>query len=152
MICRGIPIVVLLFAAIGAEPVGANYVPPQAPPAIDAGPMILRLFSMTLFVLLLCAGILWCIRYFGRPRLLSGMSNGKLQLLESAWLGRRCSIHLVRAGTARVLIAVDPTGMKSCQIVDDDFAGLIPAADPQDTPPASVAEVMSILAATRAAA
>lgn len=150
MIRRVVPLLFLLL--IAAEPVGADYAPPQAPPAPDPGPLILRLFGMTLFVLLLCAGILWCVRFAWRPRLLRGGGNGKLELLESAWLGRRCSVHLVRAGSSRVLIAVDPAGMKVCQVVDDDFAGLLPAAESRDVPPPSVQQIMSLLAASRAAA
>jgi flagellar biogenesis protein FliO len=151
MIRRAVPALLLLLVAVAAEPVSAGYTPPQAPPAPDAGPLLLRLFGMTLFVLLLCAGVLWVVRRLGRPRL-TGTGSDKLKLLESAWLGRRCSLHLVRAGTCRVLIAVDPTGMKTCQLVDEDFAGFLPTAEPRDMAAPSVAEIMSMLAAGRPAA
>jgi flagellar biogenesis protein FliO len=150
MIRRAIPLLLLLLVA--AEPVGADYAPPQAPPAPDPGPLLLRLFGMTLFVLLLCAAVLWFVRFAWRPRMLRGDGGGKLELLESAWLGRRCSVHLVQAGSCRVLIALDAGGMRTCQVVDDDFAGLLPVNEPREAPPPSVAEIMSLLAASRAAA
>src|SRR5262249_41705871 len=102
-----------------------TYTPPQAPPALDAGPMLLRLFGMTLFVLLLCAGVLWGVRFVRKPRI-AGLNNpDKLRSLGEVALASRCSIHLLEAGGNQVLVAVDAGGVKACQLVDDSFAAAL---------------------------
>jgi flagellar biogenesis protein FliO len=144
----------LSFGAPAAEEM--KYTPPQAPPALDAGPMLLRLFGMTLFVLLLCAGVLWGVRLVRRPRL-AGLTNpDRLRSLGEVSLASRCSIHLLQAGNNHVLIAVDAGGVKTCQLVDESFAAAltnagVPAREPRQGQGPSVAEVMSLLAASRAA-
>jgi flagellar biogenesis protein FliO len=147
---------ILMLVACGvaaAESEQLGYTPPQAPPALDPGPMLLRLFGMTIFVLLLCAAILWGVRLVRRPRLARLNSPDRLRSLGEVALAGRCSIHLLQAGNNQVLVAVDAGGMKACQLVDDSFAAVLTNADAPARPGhgPSVAEVMSLLAASRAA-
>ncbi len=143
--------------AIAAEPVGSEfaYTPPQAPPAPDAWNLLLRLFGMTLFVLLICAAVLWGIRFARRPRLLRFTHPGRLRSLDEVALWGRCSVHLLEAGGHRVLIAIDGGGMKALHLVEDSFdAALAEVVDvPREPEPEkpTVAEMMALLAASRAA-
>jgi flagellar biogenesis protein FliO len=129
------------------------YTPPEFPAAPDPGPMVLRLFGMTLFVLLMCAVVLWCVRWAKRPRI-AAVPSDKLRSIESLSLASRSSIHLVQAGSARVLVAIDAAGVKAVQLADDNFAAVMAGMgvpEPADSGP-SVAEMMSVLAASRRAA
>lgn len=132
---------------------GLEYAPPQAPPAPEFGPLLVRLFGMTLFVLAFCGLLMWLTRRVRRPRIPAG-SGESLTMIDSAILTGRCSVHLLKTGGARVLVAVDPGGLKACLLVDDNFAGVLAGVDPGATPrPAgpSVAEMLSLLAASKAA-
>ncbi len=132
------------------------YTPPQAPAPLDAGPMLLRLFGMTLFVLLVCAAILWGVRFVRKPRMVGLNNPDRLRSLGEVALSGRCSIHLLQAGGNQVLVAVDAAGMKACQLVDESFAAALttagaPARDARREQGPSVAEVMSLLATSKAA-
>lgn len=52
---------------------------------------------------------------------LAGKSAGKLQLVDTLSLGRRCELHLVEIDGTRVLIGIDPTGMKSLISLPEEF-------------------------------
>jgi flagellar biogenesis protein FliO len=89
------------------------YTPPQLPDAPDPKSMLLRLAAATAIVLTLCIGtILLGKRWLGgthsRPN-----SNNQLRLLETLALGNRCSIYLIHVANRPVLIAADPSGLKS---------------------------------------
>jgi len=138
--------------AIFALADGLQYVAPQAPAAPDFGSLLVRLLAMTLFTLLICAALIWAVRFARRPRVPAG-STGMMRVVESLVLTGRSSVYLIEVGTARVLVAIDPAGLKSCHLVDDNFAGVLEGAGVE--PPAagpSVAEMMSLLAAGRVAA
>jgi flagellar biogenesis protein FliO len=158
---RFIVSLLLALAACGiaaAAPAGEElaYSPPQAPPALDAGPMLLRLFGMMVFVLVLCAGILWSVRFIRRPRW-AGLANpDRLRSLGEVALAGRCSIHLLQAGGNQVLVAVDSGGVKACNLVDESFTAALtnagaPPREARRGQGPSVADVMSLLAASRAA-
>jgi len=155
----------LFFASFGpmlmaAEPEpgsGTNipYAPPQAPPQPSATSMLARLFGMTLFVLLICAGVLWGIRKMQRRGLTAAVNPAKLRLVEEIALNSHSAMQLVQAGTARVLFAVDSTGLKSCQLVDSEFAGVLAAIEQnrvgREQGP-TVADMMALLSTVRKAA
>jgi flagellar biogenesis protein FliO len=143
-------------AAAAAAGDDLAYTPPQAPPPLDAGPMVLRLFGMTAFVLLLCAAILWSVRLVRRPRLAGLNDPDRLRSLGEVALASRCSMHLLQAGGNQVLIAVDAGGIKACHLVDESFAAAltgagVPSRGVRQGNGPSVAEVMSLLAASKAA-
>ncbi len=130
------------------------YAPPQAPAAPSPGPVLVRLFGMTTFVLLLCAGMIWFLRYIQRPRLSVAASTGKMRLLESTTLNGRCSVHLILVGGSRVLAAVDASGFKSCQLVPEQFEAVLAQESTLEPEPKkqSIDEIMRLLANVKPAA
>lgn len=90
-----------------------DYEPPALPEMPTPGPMFLRLALGTIFVLILCVFTLWMGKRWVRPLGVPVGENNKLRLLESLPLGGRCSVFLLKAGDARVLVGVDQTGIKS---------------------------------------
>lgn len=132
----------------------AGYTPPQAPPTPSPVSLLARLFAMTLFVLLLCAGVLWAIRHFQRQHLSKAVDPSKLRVIEEVMLSHRCAIQLVQVGDARVVFAVDQSGLKACHVVDSHFAGVLSAVEstPPPQPSPTVADMLAMLNASRRAA
>jgi len=54
----------------------------------------------------------------------AGRSNGKMTLVDTLSLGRRCELHLVEIEGIRVLVGVDPAGMRSVTHLPEDYRDL----------------------------
>lgn len=128
-----------------------GYAPPVAPAPPDLGPILVRLAAMTGLVLLILGGLALWIWLWRRPVSVTE-DRGLLRSLHQIWLGRRCCLQLVEVEGCRVLIAVDPGGIKSVHPVSGDFASLLPGDEPRHQSGPSVEEIMSLLAASRNAA
>lgn len=98
-----------------------DYEPPALPDMPTPGPMFLRLALGTIFVLILCAFTLWAGKRWVRPLGVPVGENKKLRLLESLPLGGRCSVFLLQAGGARILVGVDQAGIKSLTPLPQPF-------------------------------
>lgn len=90
-----------------------EYEPPALPELPAPGPMLLRLVLGTIFVLILCVVTLWAGKRWVHPLTVPTGQNKKLRVVESLPLCGRCSVFLLQAGDARVLVGVDQAGIKS---------------------------------------
>jgi hypothetical protein len=134
-----------------AAQTGTDYTPPDVPPAPDMGPVLWRLAGMMGFIFLILAGLTFWIWFVRRPVRMT-QDERQLRLIHQTWLGRRCCLNLIEARSCRLVVAVDPQGIKFCQPVSGDFASLLPGYDPRDQSGPSVEEIMALLAAARTAA
>lgn len=100
---------------------GFDYNPPELPELPAPGPMILRLALGTVFVLILCSITLLAGKRWIRPLAAPTDENRKLRVLESLPLMGRCSMILLQAGEARVLVGVDQTGIKALLALPQPF-------------------------------
>jgi flagellar biogenesis protein FliO len=104
-----------------------EYTSPMLPDLPPAGPMLLRLFLGTVFVLLLCTATLWAGKRWIRPLSVPAGENRKLRVLESLPLGGRCSVYLLQAEQAKILVGVDQTGIKALAPLPQPFEGALAA-------------------------
>ncbi len=130
---------------------GSGYTPPVAPPMPEMAPILLRLAAMMGVVLLVLAGLAVGI-WLARRSSSVPEDRRVLRLLQQFWLGRRCCWQLIEADGCRVLVAVDPSGIKFCHLISGEFASLLPGYEPRSSTAPSVEEIMSLLAASRNAA
>jgi hypothetical protein len=120
---------VVLAAAVMATPAfaetsagGLTYSPPALPTSPGAGSLLLRLAALTLLSLTACAVVAWLARsgrWRARPP-----AGGPARLVSVAGLAldRRCSLHLLNVGGRRVVVGLDPAGLKSMLLLPESFA------------------------------
>lgn len=101
----------------GVSPVPSKdkleYDPPALPEVPPLGPMLMRLAFGTILVLILCMLTLWTGKRWVRPLAAPALKSRKLRILESLPLGGRCSVFLLQADEAKILVGVDQAGIKS---------------------------------------
>lgn len=102
-----------------------EYNPPELPEMSPPGPMLFRLVSGTIFVLILCFVTLWAGKRWIRPLTVPVGENRKLRVLESLPLGGRCSVFLLQAEEAKVLVGVDQAGIKALLPLPQPFEGAL---------------------------
>lgn len=88
------------------------YTPPPAPTPPSVTSLLLKLIGMTVFLLLVCAGlIIWAKRSqkTGKP----GMKDGELTYVATLHLDHKNQIHLLDAEGLPVLIGTDLVGIKA---------------------------------------
>jgi flagellar biogenesis protein FliO len=107
-----------------SDPAGKNplsYTPSAMPEAPDPKAMLTRLGLATAGVLALCVGTLWFgRRWLGAPAPQTGGVD-QMRLIQTLALGNRCSLHLVHVRNRPVLIAADPSGLKSVVPLPESF-------------------------------
>jgi flagellar biogenesis protein FliO len=101
------------------------YEPPPLPEIAPLGPMLVRLASGTIFVLILCISILWAGKRWVRPLAAPVSASRTLRVLEALPLGGRCSVFLLQAGEANVLVGVDQAGIKALLPLPQPFDGAL---------------------------
>jgi flagellar biogenesis protein FliO len=102
-----------------------EYNPPELPEISPTGPMLLRLVLGTIFVLILCSATLWAGKRWIRPLTVPAVGNRKLRVLESLPLGGRCSLFLLQAEKAKILVGVDQAGIKALLPLPQSFDGAL---------------------------
>jgi len=88
------------------------YTPPPAPTPPSVTSLLLKLVGMTVFLLLVCAGlIIWAKKSqkTGKP----GMKDGELTYVATLHLDHKNQIHLLDAEGLPVLIGTDLVGIKA---------------------------------------
>jgi len=104
------------------------YTPPTLPETPDPKLMLTRLGLATAGVLTLCVATLWLgRRWLGTASTTSGETS-HLRLVETLPLGNRCALHLVHVGNRPVLIAADPSGVRSVVPLPESFEQELAAA------------------------
>ncbi len=114
-----------------------EYSPPELPEMSPPGPMLFRLGSGTIFVLILCFVTLWAGKRWVRPLTIPVGENRKLRVLESLALGGRCSVFLLQAEEAKVLVGVDQAGIKALLPLPQPFEGALAEITAETTGEAS---------------
>ncbi len=102
-----------------------EYNPPDLPEMSAPGPMLFRLVSGTIFVLILCFVTLWAGKRWVRPLTVPVGENRKLRILESLPLGGRSTVYLLQAEEAKVLVGVDQAGIKALLPLSQPFEGAL---------------------------
>jgi flagellar biogenesis protein FliO len=97
------------------------YTPPTLPEAPDPKSMLTRLGLATAGVLALCVGTLWLGRRWLGTASTTRDETSQLRLVETLPLGNRCALHLVHVGNRPVLIAADPSGLRSVVPLPESF-------------------------------
>lgn len=104
-------------AETGVPPVqtkdALQYDPPAFPEMPPLKPMLLRLALGTILVLILCIFTLGASKRWVRPLSAPLNQSRKLRILESLPLGGRCSVLLLQAEEAKILVGMDPSGIKT---------------------------------------
>jgi flagellar biogenesis protein FliO len=125
--------------AVKAAPAGDSaskgalaYTPPTLPEMPDPRSMLTRLGLATAGVLALCFGTIW----FGR-RWLGGAAPpagaaSHLRLIETLPLGNRCALHLIYVGSRQVLVAADPSGLRTVVPLPESFEQALTATPEPD--------------------
>jgi flagellar biogenesis protein FliO len=90
-----------------------QYDPPDLPEMPPLKPMLLRLALGTVLVLILCIFTLGASKRWVRPLAAPINQGRKLRILESLALGGRCSVLLLQAEEAKILVGMDPSGIKT---------------------------------------
>lgn len=98
-----------------------EYEPPALPEMPPLEPMFLRLALGTIFVLILCIVTLWAGRRWVRPLAAPVEESRKLRVVESLALGGRCSVFLLQAEEAKILVGVDHAGIKALLPLPQSF-------------------------------
>ena len=98
-----------------------EYEPPGFPEMPPLQPMLKRLAFGTIFVLILCMLVLWTGKRWVRPLAAPTLKSRKLRILESLPLGGRCSVFLLQADEAKILVGVDQAGIKSLLPLPQSF-------------------------------
>lgn len=91
----------------------ADYNPPGSPEIAPSGSILSHLVLGTIVVLVLCCATLWAGKRWIRPLTMPTGGSRNLRILESLPLGGRCSVFLLQAEGAKVLVGVDQTGIKA---------------------------------------
>jgi len=118
------------------------YTPPSMPEAPDAKGMLTRLGLATAGVLALCVGSLWVARRWLGPGSPHAATAKHLRLTETLSLGNRCALHLVQVGNRQVLIAADPSGLKSVVPLNESFDAELLSLTNTDATPSTPAPTM----------
>jgi flagellar biogenesis protein FliO len=105
------------------------YKPPAWPEAPDTRGMLTRLALGTAFVLALCVGALVLGRRWLRKLPVASSTGGEMRVVETLSLGQRCRVHLVRVGRRRVLVGVDPSGVRAITPLPDLFEQALEEAE-----------------------
>jgi flagellar biogenesis protein FliO len=98
-----------------------EYNPPALPEMPPLQPMLMRLAFGTILVLILCILTLWSGKRWVRPLVAPTHESKKLRILESLPLGGRCSVFLLQADEAKILVGVDQAGIKSLLPLPQSF-------------------------------
>ena len=102
-----------------------EYTSPELPEMPSPGAMLSRLGLGTVFVLILCFVTLRAGKRWIPPLGVPAGENRKLRVLESLPLGGRCSILLIQAEQAKILVGIDQTGMKTLLPLPQPFDGTL---------------------------
>ena len=120
-----------------------RYTPPGPPPPADFSALIGRLIGMTLLVLAAClASLLVAKRWLTKNTGPAG-GGGKLHVLDSISLDKRCSLQLIDAEGEKLLAGLDPTGLKVLIPLSGMFEHALSQAEgntPAGAPDAAVQE------------
>jgi len=91
--------------------------------------MLTRLALGTGFVLALCVGALVLGRRWLRKLPAASSTGREMRVVETLSLAPRCRVHLVRVGRRRVLVGVDPTGLRAITPLPDLFEQALEEAE-----------------------
>jgi flagellar biogenesis protein FliO len=102
-----------------------EYNPPELQEVTPSGHMLLHLALGTISVLILSCATLWAGKRWVRPLTVLTGENKKLRVLESLPLSGRCSVILLQAEEAKVLVGVDHAGIKAMLPLPQSFEGAL---------------------------
>lgn len=104
-----------------------TYSPPALPSTPSADSLLLRLAALTLLSLTACGVVAWLARS-GRWRARSPAAGpARLVHVADLALDRRCSLHLLKVGGRRVVVGLDPAGLKAVLLLPESFVGTLAA-------------------------
>jgi flagellar biogenesis protein FliO len=119
---------------IGADPL-SRIEWPESDTGVDAGATLRGLAEGAGLVLAIAVVGLWALRQWLVKRSTIPGAGRNLQRIDSLSLPQRCHVHLLDVQGRRVLVAIDPGGLKGVTVLPDSFDSLI-ESPPDDTTPA----------------
>lgn len=138
----GIVVVALGFVAPRFAPT-ATAVPAESVPAAGEGPgLAAAVGRLAICLVVVCAAVVGVTRLVQTP---PAAAAGGMEILAAYPLDGRCAVHLVRAGSRRLVVGIDPSGVKSILELPARF----PADEPEESPNAErIVSAFARLAAT----
>ena len=86
---------------------------------VDTSSLLHQMLAMVVVIALL-GGVSWYVMKRGLPKL-KGVGSRRVQVEETTYLASRHSLHLVRVGSRRLLVASGREGVRSLGDVSDAF-------------------------------
>lgn len=110
--------------SIGAEPL-SRIEWPDSDTGVDAGDTLRGIAEGTGLILAIAVVGLWALRQWLVKRTTIPGAGRNLRRIDSLSLPQRCHVHLLDVQGRRVLVAIDPAGVKGVTVLPDSFDSLI---------------------------
>jgi flagellar protein FliO/FliZ len=111
-----------------------QYAPPSAPQPVSMSDLVGRLVFTTLLVLAACVASLFAAKRWLVKGPAANGGNGKLRVLDVLSLNQRCSVQLVDADGEKLLVGLDPTGLKVLLKMNGTFEDALHQSQQSVTP------------------